>query len=244
MRAARTRLTALAAAGVVAVALHGGTAQAAAPSVRYDADTTVTDAGGTYFPDSTGLGHRGHVEQGSPAGTIRLIAHGAGKAAKFPAGCMATSCRVIIEAADAPDLDPGSGDVTWGAQVLLQPREVTPGANVLQKGFAQGGAGLYKLQADGGKAGCVMVDTGSTNTTVYRATWATSIADGAWHDLVCRRTGSTLTLTVDGTVRKRVAIAADLGVSNSAPLRLGGKNTKTGNDQFFGALDNAFVQRG
>jgi hypothetical protein len=46
---------------------------------------------------------------------------------------------------------------------------------------------------------------------------------------------------VDGTVRGTATVPAGLSVDNTAPLTLGGKGLSDDNDQFHGALDDAWV---
>jgi hypothetical protein len=76
------------------------------------------------------------------------------------------------------------------------------------------------------------------------ATSAVSVADGRWHALACRRTGSTLTVFVDGAPRGSATVPAKLSVTNDRPLSIGGKGAFADNDQFNGALDNVWVEIG
>ncbi|MFC7482092.1 hypothetical protein ACFQX7_21575 [Luedemannella flava] len=46
---------------------------------------------------------------------------------------------------------------------------------------------------------------------------------------------------MDGYVNDIRLIPVDLRVSNSMPLRIGGKGVWRGNDQFNGAVDNVYV---
>jgi hypothetical protein len=204
----------------------------------YNFDTTVADA---TFDDGSGKGHllRAVVRNGA---TVRMTPHGNGQAVVFPPKCGGDSCpRLVLQATDTPDLNPGTGPVRYGAGVRLSPAETGAGENILQKGYSASG-GQYKLQVDGlsGKPSCGMSDKSST--TVYIARSRDSIADDQWHSLECRRAGSTLTILVDDQVKTSVAIPGSLSVVTAQPLSIGGKGVGVDNDQFHGAIDDAWVR--
>jgi hypothetical protein len=69
------------------------------------------------------------------------------------------------------------------------------------------------------------------------------VADGGWHTIECRRDATTLTILVDGVPRGSARIPADLSVSNTAPLSIGGKGAYRDNDQFQGTLDDVWLSR-
>jgi hypothetical protein len=206
----------------------------------YNFDTTVAD--GT-FDDGSGHGHllRAVVRNG---GKVVTAPHGAGQALAFPPKCTGATCaRLVLQAADAPDLNPAARNLSYGAGVLLAPAETSSGENVLQKGYSTGG-GQYKLQVDGksGRPSCGMSDKDVTRLYIARS--RTSIANGAWHSLECRRTGPTLSIVVDGQIQASAAIPATLSVITAQPFSLGGKGVGVNNDQFHGHLDDAWVRIG
>ncbi len=201
-------------------------------------DTTIAD--GT-FDDGSGNGHllRAVTRNG---GAVELVPHASGQAVEFPRKCATETCaRLVLQAADAPELNPGTAPLRFGAAVKLAPEETGAGENIVQKGYSTSG-GQYKLQVDGlsGKPSCVMSDKSAT--TVYVARSKESIADGQWHTLECRRTGPTLSIVVDGQVRTNIAIPATLSVVTAQPLSLGGKGVGADNDQFHGTLDDVWVR--
>lgn len=207
----------------------------------YDFDATEGDLA---FADTSG---RGHLLQTftSNGATLRTMPRGTGRAVVFPAVCTAaTGCpKMVLQTADAADLNPGASPVRYGASVLLAADQTTGGQNVLQKGYS-GGGGQYKLQIDSlaGRPSCVLVDRNVT--TIHLAKSAVAIADGNWHRVECHRSGGTLTVLVDGSVTGTVAVPAELSVVNSAPLVIGGKGISNANDQFHGALDDVSVSIG
>ena len=219
---------------------EAGTPPAAGHVAAYNFDTTIAD--GT-FDDGSGHGHllRAVTRNG---GKVTMVPHGTGQALAFPAKCTGDTCpRLVLQAADTPDLNPGDRPLRYGAAVLLAPAETASGENVLQKGYSTAG-GQYKLQVDGvsGKPSCVMSD--EAGKTVYVARSRTSIADGSWHALECRRTGPTLSVLVDDQTGASVAVPATLSVRSSQPFSIGGKGAGVDNDQFHGSVDDVWVHIG
>ncbi len=203
----------------------------------YNFDTTIAD--GT-FDDGSGKGHllRSVVRNG---GAITLTPHGNGQAAVFPPRCTGAACpRIVLQATDVPDLNPGTTPLRYGAAVLMGRAEGSAPENILQKGYATGGQ--YKLQVDGisGKPSCGI--SGTTTATVYLARSRTSIADGQWHGLECRRDGATLSIVVDDQVQATAPIPADLSVVTAQPFSIGGKGVGEDNDQFHGSVDDVWIQ--
>ncbi|WP_229073208.1 LamG domain-containing protein [Actinoplanes sp. DH11] len=206
----------------------------------YNFDSTIAD--GT-FDDGSGHGHllRAVTRNG---GAPKLVPHGTGQALNFPARCAGDNCpRLILQAGDTDDLNPGTRPLRYGAGVLLSPAETGRGENILQKGYSTGG-GQYKLQVDGfsGKPSCGIGDQDGTAVHVARS--RTSVADGKWHTLECRRTGPTLALLVDDRLEATVAVPAGLSVETDHPFTIGGKGVGADNDQFHGTLDDVWVQVG
>ena len=206
----------------------------------YNFDSTVTD--GT-FDDGSGKGHMLKAAAVNGA-AVKLVPRGNGQALVFPAKCTGLGCpRLVLQAVDVPDLDPGAGNFRYGAHVLLSPAEGAAPSNILQKGFSTEG-GQYKLGVDGvsGKASCAMSDKDST--TIYVAKSQAGIADGSWHALECRRAGTTVSILVDGQVRGTVTVPAALSVVTTQPFSLGGKGTGENNNQFHGAIDDVWISVG
>jgi hypothetical protein len=206
----------------------------------YNFDSTIAD--GT-FDDGSGHGHllRAVVRNG---GKVTMTPHGAGQALAFPPKCTGTTCaRLVLQAADTADLNPGARNLSYGAGVLLAPAETSSGENILQKGYSTGG-GQYKLQVDGvsGKPSCGMSDKDASKLYIARS--RTSIADGSWHSLECRRTGPTLSIVVDDQIESSVAVPATLAVVTTQPFSIGGKGVGADNDQFHGSLDDVWIHVG
>ncbi|MEV6304797.1 LamG domain-containing protein [Actinoplanes sp. NPDC051861] len=206
----------------------------------YNFDTTIAD--GT-FDDGSGRGHllRAVTRNG---GAPVMVPHGNGQAIRFPAKCAGDGCpRLILQAEGTDDLNPGSKALKYGAGVLLSPAETGRGENILQKGYSTGG-GQYKLQVDGlsGKPSCGIGDRAGGAVHVARS--RTSVADGKWHSLECRRTGPTLSILVDDRLESSVPVPPALSVDTVHPFTVGGKGVGTDNDQFHGTLDDIWVHIG
>jgi hypothetical protein len=175
-----------------------------------------------------------------PRGTLAYTPRGDGWAARFPPRCAAAGCpRVILEGAPAPELNPGTRGMRYGASVLMNPVDTGDGANVVQKGFSTGGVTQLKLQVDGraGRPSCVL----ASKTTIYRVIAPVSVSDGRWHALACARAGRSLSIAVDGVSRGAVKVPLSVSIVNSEPLRIGGKNVSLDNDQYAGLLDDVFL---
>jgi hypothetical protein len=193
--------------------------------------------------DGSGHGHTLFVVSGH-GGAVRPVVHGQGAALAFPARCAAraaTCPHVALQAPSSTDLNPGTRDISYGADVLLAPGQTSKGQNIVQKGYSATSS-QWKLQIDGmaGQPSCVLVD--DKKPTIRMVTSSVTAADGRWHAIVCRRTGTVLSVSIDGVVRGSVAVPAKLSVTNSRPLSIGGKGAYADNDQFNGTLDNVWVQ--
>ncbi|MER7272859.1 LamG-like jellyroll fold domain-containing protein [Dactylosporangium sp. NPDC000244] len=234
------------AAGVAALPVMGSGAiaspAAAEPVViaRYDFDAAQK---GATVADVSGHGHT-LAPSAVHGGKVRLPARGSGRAAAFPAKCTGKKCpHAVLQAPDAPELNPGANPIRFGATVRLAKGQTGSGENILQKGYSASG-GQYKLQVDGkaGRPSCVVSDNVVRGIHVARSD--VSIADGKWHTLECRRAGAALTLLVDGAVHATLAIPATLAITNTVPLSVGGKGNGTDNDQFHGTLDDVWIALG
>lgn len=222
---------------VLLVSLLGASATAPGDTARYDFDGT------TPLRDLTGHGH-----DLSPVswdgGAADPVGHDGGSALAFPEPCHHhhRHCpEVVLQATSAGDLNPGTRPIRWGASVLLAANRTTKGENVVQKGYSTR-TGQYKLQVDGveGRPSCVMTDD-VRRKPIHVALSDVSVADGRWHRLECRRRGTVLNTLIDGVQHGRADVPADLSVTTSVPLSVGGKGSQGNNDQFQGRLDDVWV---
>ncbi|MBB4747969.1 LamG-like jellyroll fold domain-containing protein [Actinoplanes lobatus] len=209
--------------------------------VHYDFDDGV----GHPIADAAG----GHELRplGQNGGVLRLVPQGSGLAVAYPDRCTLLrerECpRAILEGARDDSFNPGQRLLRYGASILMTHADLADGANVLQKGYSVGGVSQYKLQVDHrqGHPSCVIA---GQRARIYRAEPWIDVADGAWHDLECRRTADRLFMFVDGAPRASVPVPPQVSIANAEPLRIGGKGPGQGNDQFAGEIDDVFVHIG
>jgi Concanavalin A-like lectin/glucanases superfamily len=238
---------------VAATTMTGGTtgtatARTAAPAAvtvtRYTFDAGATAAGGRIAENS---GHGTPLTvRSADRGAIRFIAGHTGRFVLFPARCVAgsnTCPRVLLEAANDADLNPGTRNFRWGATIAVGQAQVAGSSNIMQKGVTTTDS-AWKLQigANHGKAQCVLVGRGSATSYVARS--SVPVTDGAWHQILCQRYGTRLIVYVDSVNRGQATIPASLSVSNTLPLRIGGPNFNTTSDMYHGALDNVYAVLG
>ncbi|WP_232050482.1 LamG-like jellyroll fold domain-containing protein [Actinoplanes sp. OR16] len=208
------------------------------PDARYDFNGLPTS-----IVDESGNGHNLRILSVG-GGAVRPVAHGPGTALAFPGRCTEDVCpHVVLQSSTSADLNPGTRDIAFGADVLLAPGQTSPGQNVLQKGYSRANS-QYKLQIDGtaGRPSCVLVDERRPTIRIARSTVST--ADGRWHRLRCQRTGGRLEIYVDDVRHAWTNVPETLSVSNDRPLSIGSKGAYRDNDQFNGVLDNVWVEIG
>ncbi len=197
----------------------------------------VLDSSGHHLSGTVRLGGR------VPAPLEPLVTEGGGAALRMSPPCEADddSCpRGVLEFAGTDLLNPGTRDFRWGARVLLAADETDEGSNIMQKGFNEGGRSQWKLQVDGdkGRPSCVLVGENGEEALV---TAAEGIADGAWHEVECVRSGGVLAVLVDGVESRSKPVPPAMSVRPPSAVRVGGKSIKPGNDQFHGVVDDIFV---
>lgn len=87
---------------------------------------------------------------------------------------------------------------------------------------------------------CVLVDSETSETV--RVLGDLSVADGAWHRIICERSGSDVTLTIDGQVSGIEVVSTTPNIENTAPVRIAGKHPRPDGDFYFGDVDNVFLR--
>jgi len=239
-----SRLAALVALVTVSATAAYGTPAADAATHRTVAARAATPLHLTFDRhDTLRPGSAVHNANGRPVGKVLVAEHGRlalrrghpGRAAQFP--CRRCG-RAIIEVPSRRALNPGVRDFAFGATVKVGRARARGHRNVVQKGYFQQVGGQYKLQIMSGVPGCVV--HGALGRVIATAT--TSVANGAWHRLVCLRTATGVVLRVDGAVRARAAGPTGR-LRNAAPVRVGGKNvTASFSAQYHGRLDDVFLR--
>jgi concanavalin A-like lectin/glucanase superfamily protein len=173
--------------------------------------------------DSSGSGNHGtlqNVTRVSPG------FNGSGRAYSFNG----TNSRVIIS--NSSSLNPGSKNITITAHVRFT---VAPPPSVGDYDLVRKGSGIYKMEILGtGQGFCRFQGTAGT----VSVKGGPNLANGQWHTIVCQKTSSSITLTVDGS---SFAKSANVGsISSSAVLVLGGKPNASG-DWYNGLMDEVSI---
>jgi hypothetical protein len=146
---------------------------------------------------------------------------------------------------NSSSLNPGTATLRLTAHVRFT-KPPRPGGDydLIRKGNAGTAGGEWKMEIfplssnpSSATAFCLFQDA-NTKTASVRDT--RNLADGAWHTITCAKTGSAVTVTVDGTSR---SVAAKLGsISNSKPLVIGSQSG--GGDWYNGDMDEVSVAIG
>jgi hypothetical protein len=228
---------------VLAVTMPAGAAAAPVVVARYDFDAGASASG--RIAEKSGRGVPLLIRT-ADRGSVRFSAAKTGKYVRLPLRCAAgaTTCpRALLEGRDDADLDPGTRAFRWGATVLVPKSQLAGSSNVMQKGVATTES-QWKMQIgeSHGRAQCVVVGRGSTTNYLIRS--SVVVADGKWHSVLCRRSGGSLSISVDGVARGKVTIPSTLSISNDKPLRIGGPNFNTSSDMYHGCLDNVYAALG
>ncbi|MCU7726631.1 LamG domain-containing protein [Actinoplanes sp. KI2] len=207
------------------------------------------DAGATAgrVADTSGHGAPALTARGADQGALSYEAGPTGgKYVAFPALCSvgATACpRAMLEAPNDGDLNPGTRLFRWGATIRVLKSQVRGSSNIMQKGTnATGSQWKMQIGQKMGRAQCVVIGVGSP--AVYMAHSTNPITDGAWHKILCQRSGTTLAIFVDGVQQGTVSVPAAMSISNSMPLRIGGPNFNTSSDMYHGQLDDVYAELG
>lgn len=150
----------------------------------------------------------------------------------------------LIQVADAR-LNPGLDDYA----ITLRFRTTHSFGNIIQKGQAGSPTGYFKLEIPNGNLRCLFrgLDANGELVRVSVVSGSTALNDGLWHTARCERSGTTMSLMVDGAVLDRRFIPL-ISVSNSRPLTIGGKlncdQIAITCDYFSGDIDEVRIEVG
>ncbi len=174
-------------------------------------------------------------------GEVRAVGGDAdrGGAVEFPTACTEpTGCpRAMVEVPADPALDPGDQPFSWAASVRLSPEQTSVGSNIVQSGRYGSDGDQWKLQVDGeeGLPSCILRAQGE----IVKIRSSTSVADDAWHRVVCRRDADVLSIEVDGDVHRKPVVTGT--VHTGLPVRIGSPGVSDTDDQFHGMVDDVVV---
>jgi hypothetical protein len=208
-RITRRAVTSLATVGGVLVSL-GATAPPASAATG-GGIWQLDETSGSSVSDSSGNGNDGTVH----GGVVMGVPGHTGTAFDFHAS------GSWVEVPSSDSLNPGTADFTVSAWVNS---DTTPGSGqsyeVVRKGLGSTSGGEFDLQiVNHGYAKCIAKDSSGRSESLRGP--AIRVTDGQWHSLACSRTGSTWSVTVDGTT---VSTQAGLGsIGNTKSLAIGSR---------------------
>jgi Laminin G domain len=135
-------------------------------------------------------------------------------------------------------LNPG----TRGFVVIVRLRTGAGDHNIIQKGQARTGGGMFKVDMVRGHVICTFKGSVGRVAIGSRRT----LHDGAWHTVRCERRSGRVTIVVDdGSGRTKLGRAGR--IANNWALSIGGKlhcnPPRVGCDYYVGVLDRAVVKR-
>lgn len=207
----------------VTLVIVAAPAAAAATAALWHMD----ESSGQTMVDSSGSGNNGTLQNVT---RVTPGYNGAGRAYSFNG----SSSRVSVP--NSPSLNPGSQNITITAHVRFasKPSAAVGDYDLVRK---QKPGAIYKVEILGtGKAFCKFTGTGG-NVAISAGP---VLADNRWHTIVCRKTASQVTLTVDGATFTKNGSAGS--ISNSIGVTLGAKPTAA--DQYKGVLDEVSIAIG
>jgi Concanavalin A-like lectin/glucanases superfamily len=174
---------------------------------------------------------------GGDDGTLNAVDVGLPGALGTAYGFNGTSSYVSVPS--SPALSPGAAPMSFSMSILVTtppPKGSTKDYDLLRKGVASTSGGMYKLEVRhsgllacryAGSAGDVLVLSGR------------AVADGSWHSVTCARSGTGVSVTVDGTTWTKAGATGT--ISNSSRLVIG---AKPGSDYTKGTIDEVSVSVG
>jgi len=216
----------------VASVLTGTVTTADAAAVRPVASWAMNEFGGSRtMIDSSGHGLRGTIGREVDAG-VWVNGATAYRFERLEPDTPPAHPQHLVTVPDSALLDPGTRDYA----ITLRLRTTHKFGNIIQKGQATVSGGNFKMQIPNGIVQCLF--RGSAGELLVSTPGR--LNDGRWHTVRCERTGSGVSLAVDGvTVARRSGRTGR--ISNAWPVTIGGKpgcdQIEVGCDYYAGDLD-------
>ena len=185
----------------------------------------LDELSGTTAMDSSGLGNNG-----TNNGTVSL-----GSPGEFGTSYSFTHGAVLIP--NASSLKPGTVDITVSYWAKLTSLPTKGDYDMVVKGDFTSSGGQIKLEIQqNGQASCMF--RGSLGQKQIQ--FGPNLADGTWHHITCKRSGSQIIETVDGSSTSFTKATG--AISNTDPVRFG--SHENGSDWYVGALDEVSITVG
>ncbi|MEU1735052.1 amidase domain-containing protein [Streptosporangium sp. NPDC020145] len=179
--------------------------------------------------DVTGQKHHGTVKPDTTV--LQLVPGENGRlAVQFP-----STGSALIEVGGAAVPAAGARTFRFGARIRFGSAPVAGKHTVIQQGFPSA-SDQWKLDVDDGVASCVVKIDGGAEVRVQAGT----IVDTAWHDVECRKTGTTLAVYIGNVLKGSKPVPGGLvdQLGSGRPTLGGIPNSAA--DQYRGSLDAVF----
>jgi Concanavalin A-like lectin/glucanases superfamily len=174
-----------------------------------------------------------HDAVGGHDGTLNAVTVGA---PGFAGTAFAFSGSAFVSVPSAPNLSPGSANLTITIHLRTTSVPATPDWDLIRKGLFTTAGGEYKVEYQpSGQASCGFVGSSGTRELIA----GPALNNGQWHTVQCVKTATAIMLVVDG---QQFSMAGAVGsISNSADMAIG---ARPGSEFFQGSLDEASVAVG
>jgi Concanavalin A-like lectin/glucanases superfamily len=205
------------------LAVGTGSASAASSTVAL---WHMNETSGTQMIDSSGRHNNGTITSG-----VAINQPGAsGKAYRFTTG--------HVTVPNNASLNPGKAPIVISAEIKLLSSVPAPTEakdfDVIRKGLSSTSGGDWKMEVTN-KASCEFHFNGAEHVVQSAATVK---RDNAFHAYVCRKTSTSISVTLDGKTTTRAVSGG--AITNTAPVVVGAKST-SGGDQTNAVVDEVSV---
>jgi hypothetical protein len=141
----------------------------------------------------------------------------------------------VVAVAHASDLNPGGANFAFSARVRFTQPPPPSTFDIVRKGVTTSSGGYWKMELFNGNGGvraeCFWKAAHGRTISAVRGT---GLNDNQWHHIVCRRSGNTFSITVDG---RTTSNTAELGsIANTAGVTVGQR--PGGGDVYKGLMDD------
>jgi hypothetical protein len=189
-----------------------------------------------------------HMDETSGSTMVDAVGHSNGSLHSVTtgvAGAVRTAydfdgSRSYVSVPSTDVLNPGASPMQFSVslRITVQPASgATKDYDILRKGVASTKGGMYKMEVP--PSGAPVCRFAGSQGDI-KVTAGQSVVDGRWHTVTCARTGSGISVSVDGKA-PRTHSGATGTISNSSALVIG---AKPGSDYTKGSLDEISVSVG
>jgi len=145
-------------------------------------------------------------------------------------------------------INPFRVDYTYAASInIAAATSITRDFSIFRRGAAKRAGAFYKMEivlnrATGNlRLTCAFRDQSGVGANV--STSAAGLHDGVWHRLICTKTATEISLTVDGVTHTKAVALGNL--TSDQPLFLGVEPVTGGfHEQFLGSMDEIVIRKG